>query len=59
MRRGEIVTVTFDPGRGAEASKTRPAVIVSNDAANATGSNRRPSAFQAPSRRCRMMLSEA
>jgi mRNA interferase MazF len=36
MRRGEIVSVTLDPGRGSEASKTRPAVIVSNDAANAT-----------------------
>ena len=36
MRRGEIVTVSFDPARGAEASKTRPAVVVSNDAANAT-----------------------
>lgn len=36
MRRGEIVTVTLDPGRGSEASKTRPAVVVSNDAANAT-----------------------
>ncbi len=36
MRRGEIVTVTPDPGRGSEASTTRPAVIVSNDAANAT-----------------------
>lgn len=36
MHRGEIVTVTLDVGRGAEASKTRPAVIVSNDAANAT-----------------------
>ena len=36
MRRGEIVTVTLDPGRGAEARKTRPAVIVSNDAANTT-----------------------
>ena len=36
MRRGEIVTVSLDPARGAEASKTRPAVIVSNDAANAT-----------------------
>jgi mRNA interferase MazF len=36
MRRGEIVTVTLDPGRRAEASKTRPAVIVSNDAANTT-----------------------
>jgi mRNA interferase MazF len=36
MRRGEIVTVTLDPVRGSEAIKTRPAVIVSNDAANAT-----------------------
>jgi mRNA interferase MazF len=36
MRRGEIVTVTLDPVRGSEASKTRPAVVVSNDAANAT-----------------------
>ncbi|HEY6278577.1 MAG TPA: type II toxin-antitoxin system PemK/MazF family toxin [Streptosporangiaceae bacterium] len=36
MRRGEIVTVILDRGRGSEASKTRPAVIVSNDAANAT-----------------------
>jgi mRNA interferase MazF len=36
MRRGEIVSVNFDPALGSEASKTRPAVIVSNDAANAT-----------------------
>ena len=36
MRRGEIVTVTLDPVRGSEASKTRPAVVVSNDAANDT-----------------------
>jgi len=36
MRRGEIVIVHLDPSRGSEASKTRPAVIVSNDAANAT-----------------------
>lgn len=36
MRRGEIISVTFDPARGSEAAKTRPAVIVSNDAANAT-----------------------
>lgn len=36
MRRGEIRMVDLDPGRGAEANKTRPAVIVSNDAANAT-----------------------
>jgi mRNA interferase MazF len=36
MRRGEIVSVTFDPTLGSEAGKTRPAVVVSNDAANAT-----------------------
>jgi mRNA interferase MazF len=36
MRRGEIVNVNLDPARGSEANKTRPAVIVSNDAANAT-----------------------
>jgi mRNA interferase MazF len=35
MRRGEIVAVGLDPARGSEASKTRPAVVVSNDAANA------------------------
>lgn len=36
MRRGEIRLVDLDPIRGAEASKRRPAVIVSNDGANAT-----------------------
>ena len=36
MRRGDIVIVNLDPSRGSEASKTRPAVVVSNDAANAT-----------------------
>jgi mRNA interferase MazF len=36
MRRGEIVSINFDPARGSEANKIRPAVIVSNDAANAT-----------------------
>jgi mRNA interferase MazF len=36
MRRGEIVTVNLDPAHGSEASKRRPAVVVSNDAANAT-----------------------
>ncbi len=35
MRRGEIVRVNLDPDRGSEADKTRPAVVVSNDAANA------------------------
>jgi mRNA interferase MazF len=34
MRRGEIVIVNLDPAMGSEASKSRPAVIVSNDAAN-------------------------
>lgn len=34
MRRGEIRWVDLDPVRGAEASKRRPAVIVSNDGAN-------------------------
>jgi mRNA interferase MazF len=36
VRRGEIVTIDLDPARGSEASKTRPAVVVSNDAANST-----------------------
>lgn len=36
MRRGEIRLVDLDPARGSEANKTRPAVIVSNNAANAT-----------------------
>jgi mRNA interferase MazF len=35
MRRGEIRDVDLDPVRGSEANKRRPAVIVSNDAANA------------------------
>lgn len=36
MRRGEIRIVGLDPIRGSEASKRRPAVLVSNDGANAT-----------------------
>lgn len=36
MRRGEIRLVDLEPVRGAEASKTRSAVIVSNDGANTT-----------------------
>lgn len=36
MRRGELRVVDFDPARGSEASKRRPAVIVSNDQANLT-----------------------
>lgn len=36
MRRGDIHTIDLDPSRGSESDKRRPAVIVSNDAANAT-----------------------
>jgi len=34
MKRGEVWWVSFDPAVGSEIRKTRPAVIVSNDAAN-------------------------
>lgn len=34
MRRGEVWWVRFDPAVGGEIRKRRPAVIVSNDAAN-------------------------
>jgi mRNA interferase MazF len=33
-RRGEIYLVDFDPGRGHEIQKTRPAVIIQNDIGN-------------------------
>jgi mRNA interferase MazF len=33
-RRGEVWWIAFDPSLGGEIRKTRPAVIVSNDAAN-------------------------
>jgi mRNA interferase MazF len=36
MRRGEVRIVDLEPVRGTEASKRRPAVIVSHDGANAT-----------------------
>lgn len=36
MRRGDICYIDLEPARGSEASKVRPAVIVSNDAANIT-----------------------
>jgi mRNA interferase MazF len=36
MRRGEVVWVDLDPTRASEASKRRPAVVVSNDGANRT-----------------------
>jgi mRNA interferase MazF len=34
MKRGDVWWVAFDPSVGSEIQKTRPAVIVSNDAAN-------------------------
>jgi mRNA interferase MazF len=34
MKRGEIWWVEFDPSIGSEIRKTRPAIILSNDAAN-------------------------
>ncbi|MGD0796432.1 MAG: type II toxin-antitoxin system PemK/MazF family toxin [Acidobacteriaceae bacterium] len=34
MRRSEVYWVAFDPSMGGKIQKTRPAVIVSNDAAN-------------------------
>ncbi|WP_309738417.1 MULTISPECIES: type II toxin-antitoxin system PemK/MazF family toxin [unclassified Chamaesiphon] len=36
MLRGEVWWVDFDPSVGGEIRKTRPAVIISNDAANAS-----------------------
>jgi mRNA interferase MazF len=36
MKRGEICIVDFEPVRGSETNKRRPAVIVSNDGANST-----------------------
>ncbi|MBC3843440.1 type II toxin-antitoxin system PemK/MazF family toxin [Streptacidiphilus sp. 4-A2] len=34
MRRGDVYLIDFDPVRGSEANKARPAVIVSNNSAN-------------------------
>ena len=34
MKRGEVWWVQFDPALGSEIKKTRPAIIISNDAAN-------------------------
>jgi mRNA interferase MazF len=38
MRRGDIWLFDFDPARGSEAAKIRPAVVVSNDGANLAAS---------------------
>jgi len=34
MKRGEVWWISFDPSVGGEIKKKRPAIIVSNDAAN-------------------------
>jgi mRNA interferase MazF len=36
IRRGDVWWVSFDPSVGGEIRKSRPAVVVSNNAANAT-----------------------
>jgi len=36
-RRGDVYWVALDPAMGTEIRKTRPAVVVSNDSANAFG----------------------
>lgn len=36
-RRGDVYWVALDPSMGTEIRKTRPAVVVSNDSANAFG----------------------
>jgi len=38
MLRGEVWQVDFNPSRGSETNRIRPAVVVSNDRANATAS---------------------
>jgi mRNA interferase MazF len=35
LRRGDVWLISFDPSLGGEVQKTRPAVILSNDTANA------------------------
>jgi mRNA interferase MazF len=34
VRRGDLYLVDLDPARGSESDKARPAIVVSNDAAN-------------------------
>lgn len=40
MRRGEVRLVDLEPALGSEADKRRPAVVVSNDRANAAATRR-------------------
>lgn len=39
MRRGDVFLVNLDPSLGTETNKTRPAILVSNDGANATANH--------------------
>src|SRR5205814_1062892 len=41
MQRGDVYLVDLDPTRGTESNKVRPAVIVSNNAANRTAQRNR------------------
>jgi len=34
MKRGEVWWVDFEPAKGSEIKKIRPAIIISNDSAN-------------------------
>jgi mRNA interferase MazF len=36
MRRGDVFVVALDPVRGSEVGKTRPAIVLQNDRANAS-----------------------
>jgi mRNA interferase MazF len=36
IKRGDVWWVSFDPAIGGEIQKTRPAVVISNDAANSS-----------------------
>jgi len=38
IKRGDVFLVNFDPTVGAEAKKTRPALVVSNDIKRDVGS---------------------
>ncbi len=41
MRRGDVYLADLDPGRGGEAAKQRPVVVVSHDALNHTAASLR------------------
>ena len=37
IRRGDVYAVNFDPARGSEISKSRPAIVIQNDLGNQFG----------------------